>query len=102
MSYQSRDIKCISVQLEQFQNKIYKPGKWRLIVDLSSPAGASVNDGYHHLKYIFSFSAVDSLKRRLAAAGHLVPLPQLHQGLGHLPGDLLSLQISIFVSFPAA
>ena len=34
-----------------------KPGKWRLIVDLSSPAGASINDGisegWSSLSYVY-------------------------------------------------
>ena len=36
-----------------------KPGKWRLIVDLSSPEGASVNDGVDKEKSSLSYTSVD-------------------------------------------
>ena len=46
-----------------------KPGKWRLIVDLSSPAGASVNDGISpDLSSVF-YASVDHLSSLVLSAG---------------------------------
>ncbi len=38
-----------------------KPGKWRLIVDLSSPSGHSVNDGIEKELCSLSYVSVDQL-----------------------------------------
>ena len=38
-----------------------KPGKWRLIVDLSSPEGHSVNDGIDREQCSFSYTSVDEV-----------------------------------------
>ena len=43
-----------------------KPGKWRLIVDLSSPTGASVNDGIAKELCSFQYTSVDVI------AGHIL------------------------------
>ena len=37
------------------------PGKWRLIVDLSSPEGHSVNDGIDREQCSFSYTSVDEV-----------------------------------------
>ena len=46
-----------------------KPGKWRLIVDLSSPAGASVNDGISPEFSSVSYVSVDHLSSLVLSAG---------------------------------
>ena len=46
-----------------------QPGKWRLIVDLSSPAGASVNDGIDKELCSLSYISVDAIAGRIAAMG---------------------------------
>ena len=46
-----------------------KPGKWRLIVDLSSPAGASVNDGISPDLSSVSYASVDHLSSLVLSAG---------------------------------
>ena len=40
---------------------------------------------------------MDSLKGKLVAAGHLAPLPQPCQGLGHIPEEFLNQQIPICI-----
>ena len=44
-----------------------KPGKWRLIVDLSSPTDASVNDGIQ--KDLCSLSSVDAVADKVLSLG---------------------------------
>ena len=46
-----------------------KPGKWRLIVDLSSPQGASVNDGIDADRSSLSYASLDHLAALVVAAG---------------------------------
>lgn len=46
-----------------------KPGKWRLIVDLSSPACASVNDGISHELSSMSYPSVDHLVQLVLNVG---------------------------------
>ena len=41
--------------------KRYQPGKWRLILDLSSPAGHSVNDGIAGKDYSLQYMKVDDI-----------------------------------------
>ena len=40
---------------------------------------------------------MDSLKRKLVAAGHSVPMSLLHQGLGHIPEDSLNQQVPLCI-----
>ena len=40
---------------------------------------------------------MDGLKRKLAAAGHSVPMSLLHQGLGHIPEDSLNQQVPLCI-----
>ena len=46
-----------------------KPGKWMLIVDLSSPVGASVNDGISPELSTVSYVSVDHLSSLVLSAG---------------------------------
>ena len=46
-----------------------KPGKWRLIVDLSSPEGTSVNDGVDKEMSSLSYTSVDTIASKVAALG---------------------------------
>ena len=46
-----------------------KPGKWRLIVDLSSPEGASVNDGVAKEQGSLSYISVDTVADRVLELG---------------------------------
>lgn len=50
--------------------KPHQPGKWRLITDLSAPAGHSVNDGISPLLCSLSYASTDDAVRRLQALGH--------------------------------
>ena len=47
--------------------KNHQPGEWRLIVDLSYPAGASINDGIESALCSLRYSSVDDAVRRLLA-----------------------------------
>ena len=46
-----------------------QPGKWHLIVDLSSPGGASVNDGINPLDYSLQYIKVDQVIRMVSHYG---------------------------------
>ena len=46
-----------------------KPGKWRLIVDLSSPQGASVNDGIDSEVSSLSYASLDHLAALVVSEG---------------------------------
>ena len=46
-----------------------QPGKWRLIIDLSSPAGASVNDGMSPGLSSVSYVSVDHLSSLVMSVG---------------------------------
>ena len=41
--------------------KKHQPGKWRLILDLSSPVGASVNDGIPKDVFSVQYMSVDDI-----------------------------------------
>ena len=49
--------------------KSHQPGKWRLIVDLSHPRGASVNDGIEPELCTLRYTSVDAAVRKLVALG---------------------------------
>ena len=49
--------------------KKHKPGKWRLIMDLSSPAGSSVNDGISSEWSFISYVSIDFLLSLVLEAG---------------------------------
>ena len=72
------------------------PGKWRLIVDLSSPEGFSVNDGvYSHLCSVNYVSVDDALREvsRLGAGSLLakVDIQKAYRNIPMHPGDRLLL-----------
>ena len=46
-----------------------KPGKWRLIVDLSHPDGCSVNDGISSADSSMIYSSIDDAARLILASG---------------------------------
>ena len=47
----------------------HKPNKWRLIVDLSSPNGASVNDGIDKETCSLSYTSVDAVVEKILELG---------------------------------
>ena len=49
--------------------KKHKPGRWRLIVDLSSPMNFSVNEGISKERSSLSYASVDHLAALIVAAG---------------------------------
>ena len=46
-----------------------QPDKWRLLVDLSSPGGASVNDGINHNEFTLHYILVDQVIRMVSQFG---------------------------------
>lgn len=54
-----------------------KPGKWRLIVDLSSPEGASTNDGVDKEACSLSYTSVDYIAARVASMGQGTELAKM-------------------------
>ena len=46
-----------------------KPNKWRLIVDMSSPTGASINDGINSEHASLSYTSIDHLSALVASEG---------------------------------
>ena len=61
----------IQVHVSRFGviSKPHQPGKWRLITDLSSPKGASVNDGVSPSLCSVSYASVDDAVRCILALG---------------------------------
>ena len=57
--------------------KRHKPYKWRLIVDLSSPGGASVNDGIDKEMCSLSYTSVDAVVERILDLGKNALLAKL-------------------------
>ena len=57
--------------------KRHKPNKWRLIVDLSSPGGASVNDGIDKQICSLSYTSVDAVVERILDLGKNALLAKL-------------------------
>ena len=49
--------------------KNHQPGKWRLIVDLSHPTGASVNDGIQPELCTLKYTSVDEAVRVVLSSG---------------------------------
>ena len=49
--------------------KKHKPGKWRLIVDLSAPEGHSVNDGIEKALCSLSYISVDNVAKTILQLG---------------------------------
>ena len=57
--------------------KKHQPNKWRLIVDLSSPNGASVNDGIDKEIYSLSYTSVDAVVEKILELGRGALLAKL-------------------------
>jgi len=57
--------------------KKHKPNKWRLIVDLSSPNGASINDGIDKEICSLSYTSVDAVVEKILELGRGALLPKL-------------------------
>ena len=58
-------------------NKPHQPGKWRLILDLSSPHGRSVNDGIDPQLCSLSYARLDDAVLRILALGRGALLAKL-------------------------
>jgi len=54
-----------------------KPGKWRLIVDLSAPEGTSTNDGVDKEACSLSYTSVDYIAARVASMGQGTQLAKM-------------------------
>ena len=50
-------------------SKKNKPGKWRLIMDLSSPVDHSINDGISQERSSLSYTSVDHLAALIVSEG---------------------------------
>ena len=57
--------------------KRHKPNQWRLIVDLSSPGGASVNDGIDKEMCSLSYTSVDAVVKKILDLGRNALLAKL-------------------------
>ena len=57
--------------------KRYQPGKWRLILDLSSPQGNSVNDGISQELAAINYPSVDTAVQPILQAGRGALLSQI-------------------------
>lgn len=66
----AEDLKC-QIQISRFGviPKPHQAGKWRLITDLSSPTGRSVNDGVDSLLCSLSYASVDDAVERIRRLG---------------------------------
>ena len=62
-----------------------QPGKWRLIVDLSAPGGASVNDGIDPQDFTLQYIKLDSVIRMVARLSQSSTLKQLTAILPSIP-----------------
>ena len=69
----------VGLQISRFGviPKPHQPGKWRLIVDLSHPKGASVNDGIDPALCSLVYTSVDEAVDRIIQRGHKALLAKL-------------------------
>ena len=60
-----------SLHISRFESlpRTYQPGKWRLILALSSPAGHSVNDGTPKPPFAVQYVSVDAVIEGIMARG---------------------------------
>ena len=67
--------------------KKHKPGKWRLILDLSSPEGSSVNDGVSKELSSLSYVTIDDVVAaiQLAERGALLAKMDIKQAYRNIP-----------------
>ena len=65
------DLPNVDIHISRFGviPKPHQPGKWRLITDLSSPRGGSVNDGIDTGLCSLSYTSVDDAVRRIIRLG---------------------------------
>ena len=63
---ESLGIHCSPIGIIPKKNK---PGKWRLIVDLSSPTDASVNDGIQKELCSLSYTSIDAVADKVLSLG---------------------------------
>ena len=66
-----------------------RPGKWRLIIDLSSPDGHSVNDGISKELTSLTYMSVDDVVRGLLQRGRgaLLEKMDIKQAYRNIPVD---------------
>ena len=66
-----------------------RPGKWRLIIDLSSPNGHSVNDGISKELASLTYMSVDDVVRGLLQRGRgaLLEKMDIKQAYRNIPVD---------------
>ena len=64
-------VQSLNIQISRFGiiPKPHQPGKWRLITDLSAPAGASVNDGVVALLCSVAYASVDDAVENIGQLG---------------------------------
>ena len=65
--------------------KRHQPGKWRLILDLSSPQGASVNDGIPKDPFSMRYISVDDAIRSLVDIGPLMAKLDVQAAYRNIP-----------------
>ena len=75
----SPDVMPDGTQLSPFGviPKSNRPGKWRLIVDLSSPDGRSVNDGIEESLCSLSYLHLDEVMDRIVESGRGTELAKI-------------------------
>ena len=68
--------------------KKFKPGKWRLIMDLSSPQGMSVNDGIDKDTCSLTYVTIDEIVKCMLRLGRGAQLAKIDikQAYRNLPG----------------
>ena len=81
-----RNEHCHNIQISPF-GAIPKsePGKWRLIVDLSSPLGTSVNDGIAKQLCSLTYMTVDEVAARIVHLGRGAMMAKFDLPTGKCP-----------------
>ena len=74
--------------------KKHKPGKWRLILDLSSPTGLSVNDGIDKKLCSLAYTSIDEVVKCIISRGQgamlaKVDIKQAYRNVPVHPNDRL-------------
>ncbi len=94
------DFPCIHCHISPFGviPKKSKPGKWRLIVDLSSPSNASVNDGIDKDMCSISYITTDAIVDQVLSNGQgslmaKVDIKQAYRMIPVHPDDRLLLAV---------
>ena len=68
--FSSSPFPCLHISSFGVIPKKGQPGKWHLIVDLSSPVGASVNDGIDPQDFSLQYIKVDQVIHMVSHYGH--------------------------------